>query len=257
MNMYLFEYRELIKNLVISDLKVKYQSSILGFAWSMLNPLLMMLVLYIVFSNIFKLGQGQDHFELYLLIGIMTWRFFSISTTTAMYSIVGKPSLVTKVYIPREVLTFSIAMSALVSSTLEFAVLIPLLILFGASISITILLFPVVHALHFVLVYGASLVLASFYVYFRDLNQIWEILLQAGFYTAPIIYPISLVPKEYMFYYMLSPITRLMVMYRDVLLYGSVPSVSDFLIVAGSGVLFLALGSAIFKKLSPRFAEEV
>jgi lipopolysaccharide transport system permease protein len=255
--MYLFEYRELIKNLVTSDLKVKYQSSVLGFAWSMLNPLLMMLVLYIVFSNIFKLGQGQEHFELYLLIGIMTWRFLSIGTTTAMYSIVGKPSLVTKVYIPREVLTFSIAMSAFISSTLEFVVLIPLLILFGASLSITILLFPVIHSLHFILVYGVSLFLASLYVYFRDLNQIWDILLQAGFYTAPIIYPLSLVPEKYMFYYMLSPITRLMVMYRDILLYGSIPSVSDFLIVAGSGFVFLLLGSIIFKKLSPRFAEEV
>lgn len=253
--MYLLEYSELIKNLVVSDLKVKYQSSVLGFAWSLLNPLLMMLVLYAVFSNVFKFQE--EHFALYLLIGIIGWRFFSLGTTTAMTSIVGKPSLVTKIFIPREVLTFSMTMSAFVSSILEFAVLIPLLLILGASVSATILLFPAVHLLYFIMVYGISLILASLYVYFRDLNQIWDILLQMGIYTAPIIYPLSLVPQKYMFYYMLNPITRMMMMYRDILLYGTVPSTSDFLIVAGFGFGFLALGSMVFKKLSPRFAEEV
>jgi len=141
--MYLFEYSELIKNLVASDLKVKYQSSVLGFAWSMLNPLLMMLVLYAVFNNIFRFEQ--EHFALYLLIGIIAWRFLANGTMTAMSSIVGKPSLVTKIFIPREVLTFSMAMSAFISSILEFAVLIPLLLILGVSLSFTVLLFPVIH----------------------------------------------------------------------------------------------------------------
>lgn len=253
--MYLFEYSELIKNLVISDLKVKYQSSVLGFAWSMLNPLLMMLVLYVVFSNVFRFEQ--EHFDLYLLIGIIAWRFLANGTMTAMTSIVGKPSLVTKIYIPREILTFSLTMSAFISSILEFAVLIPLLLLLGASLSLTILLFPVIHILYFLIVYGISLALASLYVYFRDLNQIWDIVLQVGFYTAPIIYPLSLVPEKYLDYYMLSPITRLMMMYRDVLLYGTIPHIYDFMFVAGFGLAFLAFGSLMFRKLSPRFAEEV
>ena len=253
--MYLYEYSELIKNLVASDLKVKYQSSILGFAWSMLNPLLMMLVLYAVFNNIFRFEQ--EHFALYLLIGIIAWRFLANGTMTAMSSIVGKPSLVTKIFIPREVLTFSMTMSAFISSILEFAVLIPLLLILGVSLSFTVLLFPVIHILFFVMVYGVSLVLASLYVYYRDLNQIWDILLQVGFYLAPVIYPLSLVPEKYIFYYMLNPVTRLMVMYRDILLYNTIPSALDFLIVAMCGMVFLVFGTIIFKKLSPRFAEEV
>ena len=253
--MYLFEYSELIKNLVASDLKVKYQSSVLGFAWSMLNPLLMMLVLYAVFNNIFRFEQ--EHFALYLLIGIIAWRFLANGTMTAMGSIVGKPSLVTKIFIPREVLTFSIAMSAFISSILEFAVLIPLLIILGVSLSFTVLLFPVIHIFFFIMVYGLSLVLASLYVYYRDLNQIWDILLQVGFYLAPIIYPLSLVPEKYIFYYMLNPVTRLMVMYRDILLYSTIPSALDFLIVAMCGLIFLIIGTMIFRKLSPGFAEEV
>ena len=253
--MYLFEYSELIKNLVISDLKVKYQSSALGFAWSMLNPLLMMLVLYAVFQGLFKVQQ--EHYALYLLIGIIMWRFLSMGTMTAMISIVGKPSLVTKIYIPREALTFSIAMSAFISSTLEFAVLIPLMLIFGASISVTILLFPLVHALYFIIVYGLSLTLAALYVYFRDLTQIWDILLQIGFYSSPVIYPLSTVPEKYLPYYTLNPITRLIMMYRDILLYGTLPSGMDFLIVTLFAVVFLAFGSLIFKRLSRRFAEEV
>ncbi|OBZ34643.1 ABC transporter permease [Methanohalophilus sp. DAL1] len=253
--MYLFDYSELIKNLVISDLKIKYQSSILGFIWSMLNPLLMMLILYAVFSNVFRFEQ--EHFALYLLIGIIAWRFLQNGTMVAMSSIVGKANLVTKVYIPREILPFSMTMSAFISSILEFLVLIPLLIIFGAKVSATILLFPILHTIFFVMVYGISLILSSLYVYFRDLNQIWDLLLQIGFYASPIIYPLSLVPEKYVEYYMLNPITRLMVMYRDILLYHTIPSISDFLLVTGFALTLMIVGSGIFNKLSRKFAEEV
>ncbi|MCK5660814.1 MAG: ABC transporter permease [Methanosarcinales archaeon] len=253
--MYIFEYSELIKNLVSSDLKVKYKGSVLGFSWSMLNPLLMMLVLYAVFNNIFKFEEEQ--FALYLLIGIIAWRFLAMGTMGAMGSIVGKQTLVTKIFIPREIITFSIAMSAFISSILEFLVLIPLLVIFGVAPSFTVLLFPIVHLLYFLIVYGISLALASLYVYYRDLSQIWDIILQIGFYVTPIIYPLSLVPQKYMFYYMLNPITRLMVMYRDILLYNTIPSLSDFMIVTIFGLMVFAIGSTVFKRLSFRFAEEV
>ncbi len=253
--MYIFEYKELIKNLVISDLKTKYSSSVLGFAWSMLNPLMMMLVLYFVFSNVFKFTQ--EHFALYLLIGITAWRFFALGTSVAMSSIVGKASLVTKIYIPREILTLSIVISALTSSILEFLVLIPLLFILGASLSPTILIFPMLHIIFFFIVYGISLGLSSLYVYYRDLNQIWEVLLQIGFFLSPIVYPVSQIPEKYMFIYMLNPVTRLIVMYRDVLLYQKIPVFMDFGIVILSGLIVLVIGSLLFRKLSPRFAEEV
>ncbi len=252
--MYLFEYKELIKNLVASDLKTKYTGSMLGFAWSMLNPLLMMLVLYFVFSNIFK---SQENFVVYLLTGIFAWRFFAIGTTSAMGSIVGKSSLVTKIYIPREILTLSIAISSLISSILEFSVLMPLLIILCAGISTAVLLFPVIHLMYFLIVYGIGLILASLYVYYRDLNQIWDVVLQVGFFLSPIIYPLSLVPAKYEFYYMLNPVTRLINMYRDILLDGTIPGISDFVIVLLSGLMLFFIGTVLFKKLSRRFAEEV
>lgn len=253
--MYFIEYKELIKNLVISDLKTKYSSSVLGFAWSMLNPLLMMLVLYFVFSNVFK--TTQEHFALYLLIGITAWRFFALGTSVAMSSIVGKASLVTKIFIPREILTLSTVLSAFISSLLEFLVLIPLLVIFGVIPSLTIIIFPFLHILFFPIVYGISLALASLYVYYRDMNQIWDVLIQIGFFLSPIVYPLTLIPENYRYYYMLNPITRLIEMYRGVLLYGRLPGFMDLVIVIFSGIVLLILGSLLFSKLSSRFAEEI
>ena len=253
--MYIFKYKELISNLVISDLKTKYSSSILGFAWSMLNPLLMMIVLYAVFNNVFK--SNQEHYAFYLLIGMTTWRFFANGTTTAMLSIVGKANLVTKIYIPREILTLSVVLSALVSSILEFIVLITLLIIFGIVISSKILILPLLYVLYLPIVYGVSLIIASLYVYFRDLNHIWEVLMQIGFFLSPVIYPMSTIPEAYKFYYMLNPIARMIEMYRDILLYNTMPKVTDFGVVLIFGMFLLVFGSLLFKKLSRRFAEEI
>jgi lipopolysaccharide transport system permease protein len=253
--MWIVEYRELIKILTISDLKVKYQSSVLGFAWSLLNPLLMMLVLYLVFSNVFK--ANQDHFALYLLIGIISWRFLSIGTSASMMAIVGKSSLVTKIYIPRQVLVVSTVLSSFISSILEFLVLVPLLIILGAGFSPYILLFPVIHMVYFLIVYGISLILASLYVYYRDLNQIWDVLIQIGFFLSPIVYPLTTVPPQYMKYYMLNPITVMIQMYRDVLLYHRPPALQDLALTLAVGLAIVAAGSLIFKRLERRFAEEI
>ena len=253
--MYIFKYKELINNLVVSDLKTKYSSSVLGFAWSMLNPLMMMIVLYAVFNNVFK--SNQDNYVFYLLIGMTTWRFFANSTATAMGSIVIKANLVTKISIPREILTLSVVLSSLISSILEFMVLIVLLIIFGVVISSKILIFPLLYVLYLPIVYGMSLILASLYVYFRDLNHIWDVLMQMGFFLSPIVYPMSTIPEEYKFYYMLNPITRIIEMYRDILLYDTIPKVTDFGLVLVFGIFLLIFGSLLFKKLSRRFAEEI
>ncbi len=227
--MWIVEYRELIRILAVSDLKVKYQSSVLGFLWSLLNPLLMMLVLYFVFSNVFRFEE--DNFSLYLLIGIVAWRFLANGTMTSISAIVGKQSLVTKVYVPRQILVLSSVFN--------------------------VLFFPLIHAIFLVLVYGLSLILASLYVYYRDLNQIWDVLLQAGFFLSPIVYPISIVPEKYLGYYMINPVTVVIEMYREVLLYAKTPSVIDIgLIVAAAGLMFLA-GSSLFGRLERRFAEEI
>lgn len=252
--MYIIEYKELIKNLVISDLKTKYSNSALGFAWSMLNPLLMMLVLFFVFSNVFK---NQDNFIGYLLTGILAWRFFSIGTTVAMNSIVSKSNLVTKIYIRREILTISSVTSSLISSLLEFLVLIPLLIILGISLSVALLFFPLIQLLFLMIVYGIGLILAPLYVYYRDMNQIWELILQVGFFLSPIFYPLSYVPQKYAFYYNLNPVTVLINMYRAIILDGNFPRMIDIIYVFMVGSVLLFAGTVLFQKLSRRFAEVI
>jgi lipopolysaccharide transport system permease protein len=240
---------------MVSDLKVKYQSSVLGFAWSLLNPLLMMLVLYFVFSNVFRFEV--ENFALYILIGIIVWRFLVNGTMTAMGSIVGRPGLVTKIFIPRQILVLSSVLSAFISSILEFLVLIPLLFILGAGVTVYILFFPIVHVIYLLLVYGVSLFLASLYVYYRDLNQIWDVVLQAGFFLSPIVYPISVIPTAYIGYYMLNPMTMLMDIYRDFLLYGNMPSFLSISMVFVAGCLIAFFGSLLFHRLERRFAEVI
>ena len=253
--MWILEYRELIRIMTISELKVKYQSSILGFTWSLLNPLLLMLVLYFVFNNIFK--ATQNNFALYLLIGIVSWRFLANGTSSAIASIVGKPSLVTKIRIPRQVLVLSVVLASFISSILEFVVLVPLLFILGVGLSPYILLFPVIHLIFFMMVYGMSLILASLYVYYRDLNQIWEVIIQMGFFLSPIVYPLTTVPEEYLPYYTLNPVTVVIQMYRDILLYHTAPAPADLAFAFLVGAALIQLGSAIFKRLERRFAEEM
>jgi lipopolysaccharide transport system permease protein len=253
--MWIIEYRELIRILTVSDLKVKYQSSVLGFAWSLLNPLLMMLVLYLFFNNIFK--SNQDYYALYILIGITSWRFLANGTSSSMTAIVGKPSLVTKIYIPRQVLVLSTVLSSFISSLLEFLVLFVLIVIFGVKLSPNILLFPFIYIINFVFVYGVSLALAALYVYYRDLNQIWEVLLQLGFFLTPVFYPLTTVPAQYLNIYMLNPETNFMQIYRDILLYSQTPSLTSIAFVLISAVISLAAGAAVFKRLERRFAEEI
>lgn len=251
--MWLMQYRDLIWNLTITDLKIKYQSSVLGFAWSLLNPLLMMLVLYFVFSNVFRFTQ--EHFALYILVGLIAWRFLANGTSVAMMSIVGKPSLVTKIYIPRQILVLSSTLSSFISSILEFCVLIPLLFIFGANITPYVLFFPVVHVIFFFIVYGLSLMVAAMYVYYRDLTQIWEVVIQIGFFLSPIVYPISMIPAQYLPFYVLNPVTIIIETYRNFLIFGLPPGLKSMVYLVISAVIMMVAGNALFNRLERRFGE--
>ena len=253
--MWIIEYRDLIQILTISDLRVKYQSSVLGFAWSLVNPLFIMIILYAVFSGIFHVSESR--YALYILIGIITWRFLASGSSQGMTSIVANAGLVTKVAIPRQIIVFSTVLSAFISSILEFGVLFFLIIFFGVSFSSTFLLFPPIHMLYLLPVYAISIILASLYVFYRDLNQFWDILLQAGFFLSPIVYPISAVPEKYIQLYMLNPVTIIMEMYRGILLYGEFPPASQILYLVVISIILLLTARFGFSRLKRRFAEEV
>jgi lipopolysaccharide transport system permease protein len=250
----MWEYRELIRNLTVADLKNRYQNTSLGFLWSLLSPFLMALVLWFVFRRLFV---QEDNFAVNLIVGIMMWRFFSVATSTCLQSIVSKNNLVTKVYIPRQILVFSCALSGLIGSLLEFIVLLPIIFVLIHHLPITIILYPLVHMVFFIAVYGIGLILSAFFVYFRDLGQIWEVLISILIYASPIIYPMSIVPTYLTKYYMLNPITHFVIIYRDLMVAGKFPSYSNILMVVLFSAAVLVIGNFVFSKLQRRFAEEI
>jgi lipopolysaccharide transport system permease protein len=250
----MWQYRELIKNLTIVDLKNRYQNTSLGFLWSLLSPLLLAVVLYFVFRHLF--GQ-EENFAINLLVGIIAWRFFAGGTSSSLGAIVGKPSLVTKVYIPRQILVLSNVLANLISSLLEFIVLLPIIFVLLGHLPLTVLLFPVIHFLYFWPIFGAGLLLSALYVYFRDLNQIWEVLVNILFFCSPIIYPLSIVPAYLMPYYILNPLTQFIIMYRQVMVAGDLPSLGSVIGVIVVGIAAYFVGNFAFSKLQRRFAEEI
>jgi len=161
------------------------------------------------------------------------------------------------VYVPRQVLVLSTVLSSFISSILEFSVLIPLLLFFGVDLSFNVLFFPLIHVTFLVLVYGVSLILAAVYVYYRDLNQIWDVFLQAGFFLSPIVYPISIVPEKYLDYYMMNPVTVIIEMYREALLYPKTPSIAEIAFTLSFAGAMLLIGTLVFGRLERKFAEEI
>ena len=250
----MWQYRELIKNLTLADLKNRYQNTSLGFFWSLLSPFLLAGVLYFVFRYAF---EQEEHFVINLLVGIMAWRFFAVGTASSLNAIVGKPNMITKIYIPRQILILSNTLANLISSLLEFAILLPIIFILLGHLPLTIFLFPLIHFIYFWFIFGIGLLLSSLYVYFRDLNQIWEVLTNILFFCSPIIYPLTIVPAYLMPYYLFNPITQFIEIYRDLMVNGVLPSLYSLAsIIAASAAVHL-VGNFVFNKLQRRFAEEL
>jgi lipopolysaccharide transport system permease protein len=250
----MWNYRELIKNLTVTEIKNRYQNTALGFFWSILSPLMLAFILYFVFRHIFS---TDENYAVNLVVGIMVWRFFSNGTTMCLNSIVSKSNLVTKVYIPRYILVLSTVLANVFTSFLEVLILLPVILVLDGQLPATAALFPLLFILYFWLVYGIGLALAAFYVYFRDLSHIWEVLVNILFYCSPIIYPITAVPGELVPFYILNPLTQIIIIYRDVMVAGILPPLNSILIIIGFGALFFIVGSFAFQRLQRRFAEEI
>lgn len=251
----LWNYRHLTLKLAISEFKLRYKNSILGFFWSLLEPLLMLLVLYVVFTNLMKVSV--EHYQLFLLMGIISWNMLSRGTTMSLNSILGKPSLVQKVFFPREILVVSSSITALLMTLLEFVVFAIFMLVFNVIPGITIIYFPFVLFVEFLLLLGLSFGLAALNVYYRDVQYIWAVVLQAGFFAAPIIYPLSIIPEKYVWIIMLNPMTRIIDMLRGSVIYSTPPVPGDAVFIMAVALGILVAGYLIFLKLEPGLAEEI
>jgi ABC-type polysaccharide/polyol phosphate export permease len=237
------------------DFKVRYRNSVLGFLWSLLNPLAYMAILTLVFS--FMLRMSIQNFAAWMLIALLVWRFFQVGTSQGLMSIVSNPSLVDKVYLPRYLIVLSNNLANFIGSSLEFLVLLPLLVWLGVGLTAYAFMLPLLLALEFLLVFAISLWLSALNMKYRDFYQLWDIALQLGFFLTPIVYSASLIPARFQLIYSLNPVTRLIEVERGIFLEQQLPTVFDMTVILASILFLLALGLLIFLRLEKRFAEEL
>jgi len=183
--------RALLSELVRTDFKLRYQGSFLGYAWSLLRPLLLFVILYVVFVRFLKLGNDIPHYPVYLLLGIVVWNFFTEMTVQSLGSIVGRGDLIRKIRIPRWIVVFSSSISALINLGLNLIVVVVFMTINHVDFHKTLVFVPLLLGEVYLFALGISLFLSAMFVKFRDVGYIWEVILQAGFYLTPILYPLS------------------------------------------------------------------
>lgn len=188
--------RILLRELVITDFKLRYQGSVLGYLWSLLKPLFLFGVLYVVFVHFLKFGSDVEHFPIYLLLGMVMWTFFTEATQQGMQAIVARGDLIRKINFPKYIIVVSGTISALINLVFNLFVVFIFLLFNGVHIGWSALLFPLSILELYVLALATAFFLATAYVKFRDINHIWEVVLQAAFYATPILYPLTIVIKE-------------------------------------------------------------
>jgi len=248
-------YFDILTVLAEKDFKVRYRNSVLGFLWSLLNPLAYMAILTLVFS--FMLRMSIQNFAAWMLIALLVWRFFQVGTSQGLMSIVSNPSLVDKVYLPRYLIVLSNNLANFIGSSLEFLVLLPLLVWLGVGLTAYAFMLPLLLALEFLLVFAISLWLSALNMKYRDFYQLWDIALQLGFFLTPIVYSASLIPARFQLIYSLNPVTRLIEVERGIFLEQQLPTAFDMTVILASILFLLVLGLLIFLRLEKRFAEEL
>jgi len=250
-------YRDLIHNLVTRDLKVRYKNSIFGFAWSLLNPLFLMVVLSVVFTVAFERATPVDNFPAFLIVGLIAWNFTSSSLSRAVTSVIENNQLVNKVFFPREVIPASVVLANFVHFVLAIPVLVIILMILGVMPTFKILLLPPVMLIHLELVLGIALFVSCVNVFFRDMGVAMDVLLQAWFFATPIIYHHWILPIWLQKPVMANPLAAIITAYRDILLLGRFPDRNFTLGALISSTIIFAIGYAVYTRYAPLFAEEV
>lgn len=247
----LYKYKYLLYTLVIRDIKKKYRRSILGVVWSMLNPLLMMIITAMVFSTLFRFDI--ENYVLYLLIGQVVFTFYSESTNFAMGSILENSSLIKKVYVPKYLFPFSRVMSSCVNLLFTVPAILIMMIYTGQYPTWRIISFVVPLFLMLMFCLGIGLILAACVVYFRDMFHLYGVLLTALNYATPIFYPEKIVPQQFRFLLDCNPLYYYVSSFRQVLYSGGLPEVHTTMICFFMAVVALVTGTLIFRKLQNHF----
>ena len=251
----MWKTRSILFNFAVTDLKVRYRNSILGILWSVIEPLLMLSVLFFVFSTMFKFDI--PNFPIYLLLGIIVYNCFKNATTFALSSLSNRSALITQIYFPRSIPGISSAITAAIMLAIEVGILAVFMIAFDFVPPITILLLPLVLALEFIFVVGVCLPLSVLNVKFKDTEFIWGVVISAGFFLTPIFYQFNMLPEYIQNILQFSPMVQIVTMSHHVVLYGTLPSLNSVLYAVFSISIICIIGYSIFRKYQTRIVEEM
>jgi ABC-2 type transport system permease protein len=257
--------KALLSELVRTDFKLRYQGSVLGYAWSLLRPLLLFVILYIVFVKFLRIGGDVPNYPIYLLLGIVLWGFFADMTSQSLGSIVARGDLIRKIRIPRWMIVFSSSISALINLGFNMIVIGLFMAINGIELSKYAVLFPLILLEIYILALGVSLYLSAAFVKYRDISYIWEVFLQAGFYATPILYPLSVIPDvAYQKILIVNPMAQALQDARSLVVTSQTTTITDLygsmyarLATLGIVVAIFIIGFFYFKNQSTSFAENL
>jgi lipopolysaccharide transport system permease protein len=252
----IYNYREMLKSNVKKDIRGKYKGSVLGILWSFLNPLLQVIVYWIIFPYLFR-GATIPNYLCYLVTGIIPWNFFTNVVNLGTISIKSNAGIIKKVYFPREVLLISQVLSGLVNFFISCVIIVLFCIGTGAGVSVHILWLPLIALIQAAFSFGIILFLSAFEVYVQDVEYIVSFILNMAFYGTPILYSLELFKSAGTLYRLVSlnPLTKIINAYRDIFLYHVTPDLHSLLIVAILALILILIGYRVFKKLEKGFAE--
>jgi len=266
-NVFYRKNRILLKELVKTDFKLRYQGSVLGYLWALIKPFLMFAVLYVVFVQFLRFGGDIPHYAVYLLTGVILWSFFTESTNQGIQAIIARGDLIRKISFPKYIIVVSATITALINLFINLCVLIVFALINGVVPSLGWLLVPIFIVELYALSLGIAFLLGAINVKYRDIASIWDVIIQAGFYATPILYPITMISESSVVaakVLLLSPIAQAIQDVRYFLITNEAVTTWNFIanpmitaipIVMVVAILFFA--AIFFRRRSKYFAEEV
>lgn len=247
--------RDLLRELIARDLKVRYKRSYLGIIWSFMTPLCQIAIFSFLFTRVIPLEI--PHYTAFVFVGILAWNFFSGGLSSSADAVVSNPELARRPGFPVAVLPVLAVANGFVHFLLTIPVLLLVVILGGGRPGLTLTALPLVVFLQFYLIVGFAYLIAACNVRFRDTQHLVGVLLLGSFYLTPIFYGIENVPEHYRFLYDFNPMAKILTAYRDILIYNRLPETEGLLMVFVVGCLFLAIGYTVFERARSRFVEEL
>ena len=244
-------YNNLLYELVIRDIKVRYRRSVLGVLWTVLNPVLMMIIMTIVFSQLFRFEI--ENFPIYFFCGNILFSFMTVATNDSLHSILSGSSLIKKVYIPKYIFPLAKTLSAGMNLLFSYIAMLLVMIATGVKFHATMLLTPVVAIYVMLFSIGLGLILSTMMVFFRDIAHLYGVFTTAWMYLTPIFYPASLMEGRYPFVLELNPMCHYIQYMRDITLYQTVPGVRENLVCLSISLVTLVIGMVLFYKKQDKF----